>query len=458
MDRKEFLKSIGCMAALTTLPAIPSLAKIVSSPEGDEEKLTSDDSDVDAKLDKPVTVIIIGAGSRGKIYASYAEKFPGSMKVVGVADINEFRRDFMADKYAIPQENRMGDWSEVFRRPRFADAVVIATPDRLHYEPYLEAIKAGYHILLEKPMAPTEKECKDIVRKALASPSVVAVCHVLRYSPYFKAMRDVIMSGKIGNVLSMQHLEPIGAVRFAHSYARGKYGNSQTSSPIILAKSCHDLDLLYWMTGKRTKEVAAFGDLSFFRRENLPEGAGERCLECAVEKECAYSAKRLYYDLRQRTGVFDLTGNRAERGEQILEYLRTTNYGKCAFRLDNDQCDHYTMILKFQDDTTASFSMEGMTSYNQGRITRIMGTQGDIVGDMVNFTVTDYLTGNTLKYESGIRDEHAGGDMRIVRDFVSAVSKGDKSLVSSLIQDSLESHMMGFNAEKSRKTGKLIKM
>lgn len=456
MKRREFLKSLGLMTAAMSMPAI-----LVGQDGQDDPNIKTisfdADTNLDAGLDRSVTAIIIGAGNRGGKYSDYAARFPGSFNIVGVSDIREVRKNAMGDRFAIPAQHRFGDWSEVFTVPRFADTVIISTPDDLHYAPCMKALEMGYNVLLEKPIAQSEKECTDILRQARKYGGLVAVCHVLRYAPYFEAMRQVIRSGDIGDVVSIQHLEPIGADHMAHSYVRGNWHNSKKTNPIIIAKSCHDLDIMRWMIDKPFEEVSAFGGLSLFTKENAPAGAAARCLDCPVERKCAFSAKRYYYEERKRLHVFDLTGDQSAQGEQILGYLRSTDYGRCVFDMDNDQCDHYVMNIRFGGGTTAAFSMEGLTSY-EGRLTRVMGTKGDIVGDMYSFICTDFLTGDKTRWQSNISDGHAGGDMRLVRDFVKAVYRNDESLITSSIEASVESHIAGFRAEKSRLRGKVEKI
>jgi predicted dehydrogenase len=459
MKRRDFLKTLGMTAAAAS---IPSVLRAQTKP-GTQElaspyvPLAYDSDDIDAKLFKPVTAIVIGAGNRGTRYAGYAASYSGSFNIVGVSDINEFRKNRMAERFNIAPEHRFGDWSEVFTVPRFADAVIISTPDDLHHKPCMQALEMGYDVLLEKPIAQNEQECLDILQQARKYGRIVAVCHVLRYAPYFIAMRNLIKSGEVGEVVSIQHIEPIGALHMAHSYVRGNWHNSKETTPIILAKSCHDLDILPWMTGKKYSDISAFGDLMFYKRKNAPEGSTERCLDCAVEKDCYFSAKRIYLDKKSYIYVFDFKSEGAARDREITEYLRTTDYGRCVFRMNNDQCDHYVMNAKFTDGSTLAFSMEALTSY-EGRHTRIMGTKGDIVGDMRTFTHTDFLTGSKSVWSTEKTDGHGGGDARLVRDFIKAVSAKDESIITSSIEASVESHIAGFKAEKSRLSGKTEKM
>ena len=427
-----------------------------------EDKIKTKMPEMDAHLDKPVTVMVIGAGSRGRTYARYAEKFPRSMKVVGVADLNPNRRRAMAKKHNIPKENQFADFKDALAVPKLADAVVIATPDYLHYEPCMKAIALGYHVLLEKPVSPSEKECRDILKQARKYDRIVAVCHVLRYAPYFVALKQVLDSGAIGDIVSIQHMEPIQYAHMAHSYVRGNWPLADKTTPIILAKSCHDLDILRWLIGKPCETIAADGSLHLFRPENMPKGATERCTDgCPHESECPYSAIDIYERRKRHLGVFDLP---SKDPALIREKLKTTNYGRCVFRCENDQCDHYVAIMKFEGGVTASFTMDAFTPWG-GRRTRIMGTKGFIEGDMKTFTFYDFRSGHKSVWDQKVSEiaeykgsGHGGGDHLLARDFVRAVAAGDEKLLSSTIDVSIESHVMGFMAEKSRKSMKKVKI
>ena len=466
MDRLEFLKRLGVLTVGASLMGSGVSAMAAEAEEIPEiaadKKIKTKMPVMDAGLSKPVTVMIIGAGGRGRTYARYAEKFPQSMKVVGVADLNPHRRKEMAKKHNIPVENQFGHFNDALSKAKLADAVVIATPDNLHYEPCMKALELGYDVLLEKPVAPTEKECRAILKQAHKYNRIVAVCHVLRYAPYFVALKEVLASGAIGDIVNIQHFEPIRYAHMAHSYVRGNWPLSTKTTPIILAKSCHDLDILRWLIDKPCETIAAEGSLHLFRPENAPKGAPERCTDgCPHEAECPYSAIDIYERRKQHLGVFDLP---RKDPALIREKLKTTNYGRCVFRCENDQCDHYVAIMKFQDGITASFSMDAFTPWG-GRRTRIMGTKGFIEGDMTTFTFYDFRTGHKSVWDQKVSEVaeykgsgHGGGDHLLVRDFVRAVSAQDEKLLSSTIDVSIESHVMGFMAEKSRKSNKKMKI
>lgn len=451
-SRRNILKVFGITVGGTFFPFS------VWAKNENGEPLILPDNPLHKSLAKPVTAITLGAGARGNVYGNYAVEYPDQLDIVGVAEPIALRNERYTQKHKIAAENRFNTWEDVFKKPKFADAVIISTPDQLHYGPCMEALKMGYNVLLEKPISPSEKECRDILELTKKTGRIVAVCHVLRYSPYFIKLRELMQSHSIGEIISMQHMEPIEHTHMAHSYVRGNWHNSKTSTPIILAKSCHDLDIIKWMLGKESERIQAFGDLKWFKKENAPKGSTARCTDgCAIEPVCPYSALRIYHRNRQRTYVFDLPEQKDKQEEAILNYLKTTDYGRCVYRMDNDQCDHYTTNILFKDNVTASFNMEAFTPWG-GRRTRVMGSMGFIEGDMSQFTIYDFRTGKSQKYESKVLDVanyknegHGGGDWRLVADWVQAVSQHDPTLLTSTIDASIESHVMCFAAEKSRK-------
>lgn len=443
-SRRDWLRLMGVAAGTAAMP--------VSSWAFNEkgERIILPDNPLHKKPSKPIRVVTCGAGNRGNVYGNFAVAYPDQLDIVGVAEPIPIRNERYAKKHNIEDGNRFKTWEDVFKRPKFADAVIISTPDNLHYGPCMAALEKGYDVLLEKPISPSEKECRDILALAKKKGRIVAVCHVLRYAPYFMKLKEMMHNGSIGEIISIQHLEPIHHVHMSHSYVRGNWHNSKETTPIILAKSCHDLDIIKWMLDKHCTNISANGSLKWFRKENAPAGSTERCIDgCKIEGECPYSAKRIYFDNRSWLHHFDLPEDKSKQGDVIMDYLKNSNFGKCVYHMDNDQPDHYTTNILFENDITAAFSMEAFTSYD-GRRTRVMGSLGDIVGDMTTFTHTDFRTGKqtTWKQET---DGHGGGDWRLVADWIQAIDQQNPALLSSTIDASIESHVMGFAAEKSRK-------
>ncbi|MCX2472701.1 Gfo/Idh/MocA family oxidoreductase [Pedobacter sp. MC2016-05] len=458
MNRRNLLKTLSISLGATVV-STDVLARLADN----TYSYRIADNPFHKPLEKPITAITCGAGNRGTVYGNFAASFPDQIKIIGVAEPIPYRNQRYAKKHKIADENRFNTWEDVFKKPKMADAVIISMPDNLHYEPCMQALKMGYDILLEKPIAPTEKECRDILALAKKTGRIVAVCHVLRYAPYFVKMKELIAKGAIGEVISIQHFEPIEHTHMAHSYVRGNWHNSKATTPIILAKSCHDLDIMKWVINKKAQRIVAMGDLKWFKKENAPEGSTARCTDgCAVERECPYSAIKEYVDRNSRTSVLDIPEGTSDRKAAVMEKLKTTNYGRCVYRMDNDQPDHYVTSIQFSDSVTANFSMEAFTSYHDRR-TRIMGSMGDMVGDMTELVVHDFKTRKETKFipkaddVDGYKNSgHGGGDWLLVKDFCQAVSQQNPALLTSTIDESIESHIMGFMAESSRKNGKVM--
>ncbi len=467
ISRREALIRLGIVAGgAVVLTASNSRAK------------AADGKDSINKFDRPLTAITLGAGNRGTLYGEYAVQYPDELKIVGVAEPIDERNDHHAMTHNIPDENPFVTWEHVLKRPKFADMVIVSMPDDLQHEPCIQAMRLGYDVLLEKPMAQSEAECREILKVQQETGRVVGIAHVLRYAPYFIDMRKIVQSGKLGRIINIQHMEPIEWRHMIHSYVRGNWHDSAATTPIILAKSCHDLDIIRWIIDEPCDKITAFGGLSFYKRENAPEGSGDRCLDCAVEEGCAYSAKKMYLRDKERLYAImpvvpDLSKISAGSAEmeqlekKILHSLKTTNYGRCAFKMENDQPEHLACAMEFRSGATATFNMDGFTSYH-GRRTRLMGTKGDLVGDMDTFTYTDYMTNRlpglpgrksftwdiSVSDVKGYEDSgHGGGDYRFVSDLLRAVYHRDESLLTSTVTASVESHVMGFRIEKSRKGG-----
>ncbi|MEV4225231.1 Gfo/Idh/MocA family oxidoreductase [Nonomuraea sp. NPDC049725] len=401
-----------------------------------------------------VTLAVVGAGSRGTAYARHAVD-SGLARVVAVADPVASRRD------RFPSAAPYGDWRELAALPRQADAVIIATQDRDHVEPAVRFAELGYDILLEKPMAVSEDDCRAIVAAAERSEAIFAVCHVLRYTPYTRALKALLDAGRIGEIVSVQHLEPVGWWHQAHSYVRGNWRRADESTFMLLAKSCHDLDWLVHLMGRQVRRVSSFGGLKHFRPENRPAGATARCLDCPAEPGCPYSARRIYLPLagQDRWPLSVLTDDVSEQG--VLEALRTGPYGRCVYDCDNDVVDHQVVNMEFEGGATASFTMTGFTPAAH-RQTRIFGTRGSIEGDGELLTVHDFVTGRAETVDTRATGDgtaaggHGGGDEGLVRAFLAAVSSRDRTPILSSPGESLHSHLIAWAAERSRLDGETV--
>ncbi|OQO94741.1 oxidoreductase [Saccharomonospora piscinae] len=412
-------------------------------------------------MSAPVTIAIIGAGVRGRTYADRAAA-TGRATVTAVADPRPHARDTLAAEHAVPAAAVFDDWRALLDTPRVADVAVIATQDADHADPAVALARRGYHLLLEKPMATTEADCERIVTAAEDAGVLLAVCHVLRYTPYSRALTSLVAGGRLGDIVSVEHLEPVGWWHQAHSYVRGNWRREDTSTSMLMAKSCHDLDWLTHLIGRPAVRVSSFGGLYEFRPERRPEGAADRCLDCAVEADCPYSAPRIYRPLLDEPDrlwpLSVVTDDRTEQG--LLTALRDGPYGRCVYACDNDVVDHQVVNLEYTGGVTASFTMTAFTPLEQ-RKTRVFGTRASVEGDGRTLTVHDFLHGTEV-IDTGLHggatadDGHGGGDQALVDAFLDAVATGHSEHILSSGRESLATHQLVWAAEHARRTGTVV--
>lgn len=416
---------------------------------------------------KKIKVILIGAGCRGVAYTDLMAKLPEKYQVVAVADPESTRRAYIQEKHGIPEELCASHYDELLQKEKFADLVVITTQDRMHYDPALKAIEKGYDLLLEKPMATTAKECRDIRDAAVKKGVRVVVCTVLRYTPLYSTARQMIKEGKLGDVISITHEECLGNIHQSHSYVRGNWGNTARSSCMLLAKSCHDLDLLPWLIGKECKKIQSFGTLSHFRIENAPKDAPERCIEgCPHANECYYNAEQLYLHEKRpgRRYWFQTTSTLKQNPteEDVIKAQWNTQYGKCVYKCDNDVVDHQTLNMLFEDNITATFSMNPF-NYG-GRYTNIYGTKGELrlsLSDEPKISYYDFGTETWTSIEAGsgnneLTGGHGGGDGGIVSCLYGYLTGESHPDNIPDITESCRNHLLVFAAEEARENGTIV--
>ncbi|HIA90881.1 MAG TPA: Gfo/Idh/MocA family oxidoreductase [Candidatus Marinimicrobia bacterium] len=407
----------------------------------------------------PVHTLIIGAGDRGNTHASYSKAFPDEMNIVAVAEPDPVKRAAFAKGYQLKIDRCFQSWEQALAVEKQADAVIICTQDQMHAAPAKKALKKGYHVLLEKPMGTTEKECRELAVAAEQSNKIFGICYVLRYTAHYQKMKEIIDSGLIGEVVTIEHLEAVNYAHMAHSYVRGSWARSETSSPMILAKSCHDTDLMRWLVGKRCKRIASFGALTHFKKENAPIGSTKRCIDgCEVEQDCPYSALKLYLDMDQSGWpVNTITNDLSRTGRE--KALKEGPFGRCVYHSDNNVVDHQVVAMEFEGQITASFTMSAFTQGS--RRTRIMGTMGETTGDMDTITVTNFRNNNSeTVWKENNNDErgHGGGDFGLLKQFLKAVRTNDTTLFEPSIEISLESHLIALAAEHSRLTNAVVEL
>lgn len=408
---------------------------------------------------KQIKLGLIGAGERGaNCYAPYALKYPAEAAFVCVAEPIRERRDTFAENHSIPKEDRYEDWRDMLDKNYELDGIIIATQDRQHYEPALAVIEKGYNLLLEKPMAETVDRTREIVEAAEKKGTLLMVCHVLRHTPFFRKMKEVIDQGVIGEIQSIHHIENIGFWHFAHSYVRGNWRNTEETTPMIVAKCSHDTDIMnYLLGGRKCKRISSFGYLSHFKAENAPEGAAMTCVECPHNKACMYSAYKYLDDRKLRKNFKDIV-MRTDDNQKFLEYLLKSPYGRCVYHCDNDAVDHQVVTMEYEGGVTASWQACAFTM-DVIRQTKIMGTKGEIEGciDDDEFVIKDFATGHeTTVHIHTPKTLHSGGDECIMETFTKALRNPEDGNLMYSAALSLQGHEMAYAAEFSRAHGGVV--
>jgi predicted dehydrogenase len=412
---------------------------------------------------QPLRLAVVGTGCRGMAYGRESVR-TGEAVVTAVAEPRTGRRLAAAAEFGVTADRAVIDWRDLAGRHDLnVDAVVVATPDREHTAPALAFVERGIPILLEKPMAPTQAEAEAIAQAADERSVMVCVAHVLRYSAYTAAVKAAIASGAIGDVVSVEHLEPVGWWHHAHSFVRGNWRREDESNPMLMAKCCHDVDWLSYVVDRPAVRVSSFGSLTHFTPANKPAGAADRCLECSVEPDCPYSARRIYLervsDPRAHEWPLAILTQQVDE-EGIAAALREGPYGRCVYDCDNDVVDHQVVNIEYEGGVTASLTMTAFTPM-AFRKTRIFGTRGMLEGDGYTVSVFDFLTGRTTTDQIvDPRDDtagqgHMGADAALTRSFLAAVRDRDPSRILTSPHESLHTHQIVWAAERARRLGRV---
>jgi len=401
------------------------------------------------------TAILIGAGERGiNTYGAYALEHKDKLKFVGVAEPDDYRRNYFKKIHNIEDRYCVKDWKDLSKFPKIADIAIIATLENLHKDPALAFLDLGYNILIEKPVAPTIEDSIEIIKKAIEINKYIMPAYVLRFSDFYKKIKEVLVSEILGELVSVIQEEHIGYWHMAHSYVRGRWRKSEEVGPILLTKSCHDLDILQWLLGRKCLQIYSTGSLKHFRKENFPKDGSERCLECKLKNSCPYSATKIYLDM-QNNGwpVNTITNDLSYEGR--IHALRTSNFGKCVYKLDNNVLDNQKVVMKFDENIDVIFALDAFT-HDKTRIIEITGSKGDLYGNFEK----NYIEINTFsndkrevievnpKYKTG----HQGSDFNLIDEYLENLDSNVNLDYFNLI----ESHFMAFAAEYSRINNSIV--
>lgn len=404
------------------------------------------------------TFALAGAGSRGRMFASWVFDAFGPGALVAIAEPLEEHRTAIAEQHGIPADRRFETWQQMLEGRRYADILLNTTMDLDHVGSACAALDLGYHMLLEKPLATTLADAEKIDEHRRRSGRIVSVCHSLRYHRAYETTHELIRSGAIGDIVSLDQLEAVQHVHQSHSFVRGNWNRQETSTFMLLAKSCHDLDAIAWLIDKPCEVVSSYGGLTHFRAENAPPQAPRFCVEgCPVEDTCPYHAAKIYCDTDWRFSAG--LGGLSRR--EIMEELKTSRFGRCVYRCDNDAVDHQVVAMRFAGGVTATFTMTAFTPWG-GRYVRIHGTKGYIEMkhdqnriDMWEFWARNRHTAIEVPAAEGV---HGGGDDQVIRHLVDAVSRNDASRIRTTTHESLRTHKIVFAAEMSRTEGRSVRL
>lgn len=410
---------------------------------------------------KQVTAVLIGAGLRGGyVYSEYALEHPEEFRVVAVAEPDETRRREFAQKHQIPETMQFESYEELLEQEKLADCAMVCTQDKMHYEPVIKALEKGYHVLCEKPMSPNKQEIMEMGAMAEKYDRILSICHVLRYSPFFTKIKSLLEDGKIGRLMSIQQIEEVGYWHHAHSFVRGNWRNAEESSPMILQKCCHDMDILLWLVGSHCKRISSFGERTFFREENAPEHAPAYCLDgCPDRDTCPYYAPKFYLEHEKAVEdglIYAVTNDISP--QNVTKVLKTSPYGRCVFHCDNTVVDHQVVNLEFENQVHVSFAMCAFTKQCAREI-NLMGTTGQIRGNMETgrIEVLDFVSGTVENIQLHTPAKgHSGSDTAMMKEFVRTVA-GEMTVKTSAAI-SVESHLIALAAEEARVSGQVIDM
>jgi predicted dehydrogenase len=394
-----------------------------------------------------IRAILLGAGNRGLgTYGMYALKHPEEIKFIAVADPDQERREAFSKMHEIPFQDQYENAADLLKLPKFADAVFVCTQDRQHTDQVTKALRLGYHIFLEKPMAIKPHDILKIQRQAQLYKRKLVVAHVLRYSPFFTTLKRVLDENHIGDIVAIDHTENVGYYHQAHSYVRGNWKNSDTASPMILAKSCHDMDILSYLIDQKPTHVSSFGELTHFRKESM-NNVPNHCMDgCPHQESCLYYAPRVYLNA---AGWMKFPVSNDLSDEAILEKLKKGPYGRCVYRSNNNVVDHQTVMMRFESGVTVNFMMTAFTN-EITRTVHIMGTKGEIWGNMNDPIIKIKPFGKEMIYVDVpvLEGGHGGGDYGVMKRFINAL-KYDWD-VSHDLDIAVQGHLLAFAAEESR--------
>jgi predicted dehydrogenase len=407
---------------------------------------------------KKVNLGLIGAGNRGQgIFGQYALDMPHRAQFTMVVEPDAPKREQFARMHKIPAERCFASIREMEKAElKDLDGVVIATIEDERFEPIRIAMARNWHILVEKPLCTNEQELIRLYDACIDYKQILIVCHQMRLTPIYKTIKSLVDSGRYGTITCLQHSENLCYSHMAHSFVRGFFNNSRLT-PMLLAKSCHDMDILTYITGRKINKVSSFGSLNYFRKENCPPGAPEFCLEgCPHSKTCPFDVMKIYFDEYTDPAYIRQLGVVRDK-DHLRELMLRHQFGRCVFQSDNDVVDNQVVSVEMDDSTTSSFTMCG-TNGTERRMMKISLTNGEIEYRGLEPKITVWSFEPNLREEITVKitGTHSGGDRAIMENFCDAIVTGDRSILLTPLKDSLEGHLLVFAAEEARRNSAVV--
>jgi predicted dehydrogenase len=415
---------------------------------------------------KPLKLACIGCGARAQTYTPLAARHPGQFQLVAGADPVPARVEKIRRASGCPEFRGFASAEAILAAGKLADVMIVATPDNFHFDHCQGALKLGYDVLLEKPISTRVEQVLEIERLAKAAHRRVMVCFVLRFAAFYRKVKEIIDSGVLGELVSIQANEGVNPWHQAHSFVRGHWAVVGQSSPMILSKCCHDTDIVYWLVGRRCRRIASFGAREFFCPERAPAGVPARCTDgCPVNDTCSYNARRYAGD--QRFPWLPMVYDRAQEAtvDEITAWLRTSPWGRCVYRCDNDAVDRQVLSMEFEGGVTGTFSM---TAFATGRHLEICGTKGVLKGGesyrqhfgthLILLPHEGEPTRFTVQAEDGGYELHGGGDAGLVNALYEEMTKPPGAPLAAGIDSTVHSHLIAFAAEHARLTGRVVEL
>lgn len=421
---------------------------------------------------KQIKAVVVGFGDRGSVYSSYSLEHPEELQIIGVVDPNPSRLMMAKEIYHLNDNQLFTDLDECLKANLPCDIYINGTMDQLHYEVLTKLIKTKKAVLTEKPIVAKKEELLELERLAKENNNQIFVGHVLRYTPFYKRIKQLILDGEIGEIRSMELAEHVGFAHYAGSFIRGRWNNEEEcGSTFLLAKSCHDIDIMCWLNNNaKPHYVSSFGGRYYFKEENAPVGSTDKCHMCPYEQTCYYSALNCYVKANFSSEQTRLDRvNKTE--DEIKEQLKDTIFDQCVYKVQKSNLvDRQVVTVEFDNGSVCSFTLVGGTPEPCRTIT-VIGTKGEISGKLEEGIIylkkeklhTTEPSVRTIDVNAELHNDsrmpgHSGGDYEIMKSIVQYMNGDTKMITITKLFDSINGHICVYAADEARLTHRVIEL